>query len=98
MHYLQNITRSTFTEITRNTKRKWPFNLINYNIKPKAKSLKCFSLAVPLPEMLREFLLARRNRLGEKVTQMSHLSHFSDFCLGHTFRPGPRDPKRMTEA
>ena len=22
MHYLQNITRSTFTEITRNTKRK----------------------------------------------------------------------------
>ena len=30
-------------------------------------SLNCFSLAVPLPEMLTEFPSTRRNRLGEKV-------------------------------
>ena len=25
-------------------------------------------------------------------------SPYSSFCLGHSFRPGPRDPKRMTAA
>ena len=34
------------------------------NIKPKAKGLNCFSLAVTLPEMLREFPSARRNWLS----------------------------------
>ena len=65
------------------------------NIKRDLRSLNCYSLAVPLPEMLREFPSARRNRFCEKVRQIVSLL---DFPLGYTFRPGPRDPREMTEA
>ena len=32
-----------------------------------------------------------RNRPGEKVREI--VSLFGYFCLGHTFHPGPRDPR-----
>ena len=64
-------------------------------IKHITRSLNSFSLAVPLLEMLRKFPSTKRNQLGEKSE--TH-SPYSSFCLGHTFRPGPRDPKRMTAA
>ena len=38
---------------------------------------------------------SRETKIGS-VKKLDKLSHFPDFCLGHTFRPGPRDPKRMT--
>ena len=43
----------------------------------------------PILEMARAFGL-RQVRV--------YLSHFSDFSLGHAFRPEARDPKRITEA
>ena len=58
-------------------------------------SLNSFSLAVPLLEMLRKFPSPKRNQLGEKSE--TH-SPYSSFCLGHTFRPGPRDQKQMAAA
>ena len=50
----------------------------------------------PSPRNARKFPSARRNQLGEKVRQILPIPVFHG--LGHTFRPGPRDPKRMTTA
>ena len=77
--WLDNIRLNPMSRLT------WPVK-----IKHKTRSLNCFSLSVPLLEMHRKFPSARRNQLGEKVRQILQLFH----GLGHTFRPGPRDPKR----
>ena len=76
------LAKSVWIQISRLT---WPIN-----IKPKARSLNCFSLAVPLLEMLRKFPAGRRNWLGEKL---DNLSHFSDFCLRPHFSPPTTWPK-----
>ena len=65
------------------------------NIKPKMRSLNCFSLASHSHKCSEKSLSISRDEIGS-VKTWERLCQFSGFCLGHTFRPGPSETKRMT--